>query len=138
METSTKSLKEKFQFKHVSRLAVRNAPQGYADYLAEQMEGVEMVAGPDATTGPAAGALLLFVNSMAEAQTLVPAAVSSLASVEPEGILWVAYPKSSSKRKFDINRDSLGPVVQAHGWRPVRQVAIDDLWSALRFRPGTM
>lgn len=129
-----KTLKEKFQFKHVTRLAVRNAPQGYVDLLAAQMDGIEIVASPDA----AADALLLFVNSMAEAQSLTPAAVKVAAAVKPEGILWVAYPKSSSKRKTDINRDTLWPVVQEHGWRPVRQVAIDDVWSALRFRPGTL
>lgn len=134
MDNSAKTLKDKFQFKHVSRLAVRNAPQGYVDHLAAQMEGVEIIASADA----AACALLLFVNNMAEAKTLIPGAVASLASVEPEGILWVAYPKGSGKRKFDVNRDTLWPVVQAQGWRPVRQVAIDELWSALRFRPGTM
>jgi hypothetical protein len=128
------TLKDKLQFKNVTRLAVRNAPQGYAKRLAGELEGIEVVAGPDA----AADALLLFVNNMAEAQALTPGAVEIVAAVKPEGVLWLAYPKGSSKIKTDINRDTLWPVVQAHGWRPVRQVAIDETWSALRFRPGTM
>ena len=129
-----KTLKDKFQFKNVRKLAVRNAPQGYAGRLAEQMEGIEVVAGPDAN----ADALLLFVNNRAEAEALAPGAVAAVAGVQPEGVLWVAYPKGSSKVKTDVNRDTLWPIIQAHGWRPVRQVAIDEVWSALRFRPGTM
>ena len=31
-----------------------------------------------------------------------------------------------------------GYLVQAYGWRPVRQIALDEVWSAMRFRPGTM
>ena len=134
MEKQEKTLKEKFQFKHVTKLAVRNAPQGVAERLADQLEGVEVVAGPDAQ----ADALLLFVNNMAEAQALAAGAVEAVAAVKPEGLLWLAYPKGSSKVKTDVNRDTLWPVVQAHGWRPVRQIAIDEVWSALRFRPGTM
>ncbi|BCJ74381.1 hypothetical protein CS0771_39250 [Catellatospora sp. IY07-71] len=47
-------------------------------------------------------------------------------------VLWVAYPKGG---RADINRDSLWPIVTEYGLRPNGQVAIDDTWSALRFRP---
>ncbi len=134
MDKAEKSLKEKFQFKNVTKLAVRNAPAGYADKLAAALDGIEVLAGPDAT----ADALLLFVNNLAEAQALAPGAVATVATAKPEGILWIAYPKGGSGIKTDVNRDKLWPVVQDSGWRPVRQVAIDDVWSAMRFRPGTM
>jgi hypothetical protein len=45
---------------------------------------------------------------------------------------WVAYPKAN---RADINRDTLWPIVAEYGMRPVTQVAVDDVWSALRFRP---
>ena len=129
-----KSLKEKFQFKNVTRLAVRNAPGGYIAKLESGLEGIEILAGPDA----AADAVLLFVNNLAEAQALAPGAVATVAPAKPEGILWIAYPKGGSGIKTDVNRDKLWPVVQESGWRPVRQIALDDVWSAMRFRPGTM
>jgi hypothetical protein len=44
----------------------------------------------------------------------------------------VAYPKGG---RADINRDSLWPILAEDGFRPVSQVALDDTWSALRFRP---
>jgi hypothetical protein len=45
--------------------------------------------------------------------------------------VWVAYPKAN---RTDINRDSLWPIVAEYGLRPNGQVAVDDIWSALRFR----
>ena len=50
-------------------------------------------------------------------------------------LTWVAYPKSG-QLGTDLNRDSLAALLTAQGVRPVRQVSIDDVWSALRFRPG--
>ncbi len=47
-------------------------------------------------------------------------------------VLWVAYPKGN---RADINRDSLWRLVAPFGLRPITQVAIDETWSALRFRP---
>ena len=47
----------------------------------------------------------------------------------------MAYPKSTSKKyKCEFNRDSGWPVLGAAGFEPVRMVAIDEDWSALRFR----
>lgn len=46
-------------------------------------------------------------------------------------VLWIAYPKGN---RSDINRDTLWPIVTEYGMRPNGQVAIDDTWSALRFR----
>jgi hypothetical protein len=82
MDKAEKMLKDKFQFKHVTKLAVRNAPAGYVEQMTPGLEGIEIVAGPDAV----ADALLLFVNSMAEAQALAPGAVATVAAAKPEGI----------------------------------------------------
>ncbi|TAE26028.1 MAG: hypothetical protein EAZ91_18465 [Cytophagales bacterium] len=45
------------------------------------------------------------------------------------------YPKQSSKKyRCEFNRDTGWASVGAAGFEPVRQVAINDDWSALRFR----
>lgn len=50
------------------------------------------------------------------------------------GRLWFAYPKKTGAIRTDISRDhGWGPMAEA-GLLPVTQVAIDDTWSALRFR----
>lgn len=79
--------------------------------------------------------ILLFVNSAQEAEEWTPR-VTEL----PDGdaVFWIAYPKQlpKSKIKPDINRDSLAAIVQEKTpYRPVSNVAIDEKWSALRFRP---
>lgn len=52
-----------------------------------------------------------------------------------DAVVWVAYPKGSSKRyTCEFNRDNGWERFGAHGFEPVRQVAIDEDWSALRFR----
>jgi len=46
-------------------------------------------------------------------------------------VTWVAYPKAK-QLGTDLNRDLIRTVVQANGLDTVRQVALDDIWSALR------
>jgi hypothetical protein len=46
-----------------------------------------------------------------------------------------AYPKAG-KLGTDLNRDVLAALLAGQGVQPVRQVAIDETWSALRFRPA--
>jgi len=46
-------------------------------------------------------------------------------------VVWVAYPKAN---RTDLNRDTLWPILVGFGMRPITQIAIDEVWSALRFR----
>jgi len=49
--------------------------------------------------------------------------------------LWFAYPKGTSKKyTCDFNRDEGWDVLRKSGFDSVRMVAIDQDWSALRFR----
>ncbi|HEX3795371.1 MAG TPA: hypothetical protein VHV57_12810 [Acidimicrobiales bacterium] len=50
-------------------------------------------------------------------------------------LTWVAYPKAG-QLGTDLNRDLLAALLEESGLQPVRQVAIDGIWSALRFRPA--
>lgn len=56
--------------------------------------------------------------------------------VSEDGLLWLCYPKKSSKayKGSDCSRESVMGMLAEEGYEPVRQVAIDDDWSALRFR----
>ena len=46
------------------------------------------------------------------------------------------YPKGGAKAGTDLNRDVLWQLVGPRGWTGVSLVAIDDTWSAMRFRPS--
>jgi hypothetical protein len=121
------SLAQKLQIKS-GKLIVLNAPQGYAEQLAKELK--------DLTVTPRASgqaeAVLLFVNSLAEVAERTPKAGKL---VKPGGMLWIAYAKGSSKVKTDVNRDKLWAAAEPIGWQPIRQIALDEVWSALRFKP---
>lgn len=75
---------------------------------------------------------LAFVTKQNEVNSLAKKASTRLVD---DGLLWLAYPKGSSKKyTCDFNRDSGWDELGKLGFEPVRQVAIDEDWSALRFR----
>jgi hypothetical protein len=47
---------------------------------------------------------------------------------------WVAYPKGSSKKYTDLNRDILSAELKKYGLESIRLIAINDTWSAMRFK----
>jgi hypothetical protein len=56
-------------------------------------------------------------------------------------LVWISYPKKTSKVKGTLSqgtlsRDVIREAMRAAGWRAVSIVAIDGVWSALRFRPA--
>ena len=67
-----------------------------------------------------------------DAATIRAALETRVADLASRPVLWVAYPKGN---RADINRDSLWRMIAPYGLRPITQVAIDETWSALRFRP---
>jgi len=53
----------------------------------------------------------------------------------PAAILWVTYPKLTSKAAGALNRDVLYGLMQEQGFQAVAQIAVDETWSAMRFKP---
>jgi hypothetical protein len=121
------SLAQKLQIKS-GKLIVMNAPKGYAERLARELKDLTV----SARASGQAAAVLLFVNSLAEVDKLAPKAGKL---VKPDGMLWIAYAKGTSKVKTDVNRDKLWAAAQPIGWQPIRQIALDEVWSAMRFKP---
>ena len=78
----------------------------------------------------AASVAIVFADSAASARETLTAHKGELGR---PGAFWVAYPKGGAA---DINRDSLWPIVADYDMRPCGQVAIDERWSGLRFRPN--
>ena len=106
---------------------VLNAPQSFEPELA-QLTGVTV---KRTLSGPSTFAMA-FVITQAE----LDAASSKLAAAcAGDAVLWMVYPKGSSRKyQCEFNRDSGWPTLGAAGFEPVRMVAVDEDWSALRFR----
>jgi predicted CoA-binding protein len=75
----------------------------------------------------------VFGTSNEELQTL---AHSAEAYVKEDALFWLCYPKKSSKlyKGSDCSRETVTKLLKDEGYEPVRQIAIDEDWSALRFR----
>ncbi|MBV9685110.1 MAG: hypothetical protein JO046_25175 [Solirubrobacterales bacterium] len=87
---------------------------------------------------PAAGALeradavIVFCRDRQELERLSDQFVPQAAR---DALTWVAYPKAG-ELGTERNRGVLAELVKVRGVRPVRQVAVDETWSALRLRPA--
>ena len=81
--------------------------------------------------GGAPDVLLAFVHSAAD---VAPALARALPHYADGRALWFAYPKKTGAIRTDITRDRGWEPMAAHDLLAVTQVAVDDTWSALRFR----
>jgi hypothetical protein len=119
---STKSIAEKLLIKPNTTVWLSHAAQ--LARIEPLPAGVRIVDGMEQAT-----VALVFADAAASAREILTAHRDHLA--QPT-VFWVAYPKAN---KADINRDTLWPILTEYGMRPIGQVAVDEVWSALRFRP---
>jgi hypothetical protein len=106
--------------------AVRNAPDGFAGTLGDLP--------PTATwrrqVRRGLDTVIAFHTSRA---ALVRDWPKLTAAVEPNGTVWVAWPKKASKVASDITEDVLRDEFLPTGWVDIKVCAIDETWSGLRF-----
>ena len=84
------------------------------------------------TRSAKAGAILVFVKTLADVDATCGPVVKA---AREDRLAWIAYPKAG-QLDTDLNRDILWRHLLKQRIQGVRQVSIDDVWSALRFRPG--
>jgi len=119
---ATKTVAEKLQIKPNTTIWVSDPNQ--ADLIAPLPDGTTHAIRIDEATC----ALIL----APDAATLRATLDAHRDDLTKPSIVWVAYPKAN---RSDINRDTLWPILTEYGMRPNSQIAIDEVWSALRFRP---
>lgn len=80
--------------------------------------------------------ILIFVKNQAELEKVLPKALKLF---QPETLLWIAYPKKTSKIKTDFTRDTGWSFLQDKDLRWVTLVSFNEDWSAFamrRYKPG--
>ena len=120
---------EKLNLKQHREILVVGAPSSFESELAS-LVGVTVLR--DLKKAKAVRFALAFTTKQAEVDSLA-ALLSSKA--EGDALVWFAYLKGTSKRyKCEFNRDTGWNSMRGAGFETVRQIAIDEDWTALRFR----
>lgn len=119
----------KLNLKDQATIHVIGAPPSFDGEL-QQLTGVDVQRTITAKTRTS------FAMAFAVTQAELDARSAALArAADGDAVIWIAYPKGTSKRyRCEFNRDTGWKVLAAAGFETVRMVAIDEDWSALRFR----
>jgi hypothetical protein len=123
------SVFDKLNLKDQLEILVLDAPASFEPEL-KTLSGISILR--DARQLKSIEFAVAFVAVRAEVERAVKLIVPK---AKGDPTLWFAYPKGTSKRiAAEINRDSGWESLQSAGFETVRLVAIDEDWSALRFR----
>ncbi|SKB96968.1 hypothetical protein SAMN05660226_04071 [Parapedobacter luteus] len=124
------ALFKKLNFKSQKSLLSINHPPSFQVALNDIAADTQIV-----TEVERAGSIsfaIVFVTQQKEIDNIITQLVPKL---ETDAVLWFCYPKGTSKRyQCDFNRDTGWKILGQYDLEPVRQVAIDEDWSAIRFR----
>ncbi len=122
------SLAKKMKLKSGQRAVVVNAPAGYLKALSplpSRVEAAEKLQGKFDW-------VQVFVKNKAELDKLIPKVVRAL---KPDGLLWISFPKGTSRIQTDLTRDKGWEAVQQADLKWVNLISVDETWSAFSLRP---
>jgi len=118
-------LAKKMKLKSGTSAAVINAPENYVTELKH-----------DTAMSPTLNGkfdwIQIFVKSKAELDALAPKAAKAL---KPESILWISFPKGTSKIQTDLTRDKGWEILQGLNLKWINLVSVNQIWSAFALRP---
>ena len=121
-------LAKKLQIKPDKRWLFFNAPENYLTSLEPLPDGVIAVFEPKGNFD----GVQLFVKDRNE----LASSLKIIAPVlNPDTVFWVSYPKKSSGIVSDLEMMSSWDELVKYGLRGVAAAAINETWTALRFRP---
>jgi hypothetical protein len=123
---SERSLAQRLVIRPGNRVAAINPPPHYRRTLGELPAGVTL--GAKHTD---ADVVHLFVRDRAELAREWPRIADG---IRDAAVVWISYPKKAGTLKTDLTRDVGWEPVGDTGFEGVSQVAIDEIWSALRFK----
>ncbi|HXI86862.1 MAG TPA: hypothetical protein VNH64_05355 [Parvularculaceae bacterium] len=118
-------LAEKLGYKQGMTAFLINAPKDYARLIHPAPEDVVFRARPGRNLGLAH----LFVRRRSDLEKRLKPLI---AAIRPAGMIWVSWPKKSSKVETDVTEDVVRDVALPLGLVDVKVCAVDDIWSALK------
>ena len=125
----TKPVARKLGMNPGMRTLIIAPPPGYLKLLAPLPEGL--------TVSSRAEGMYPFVQVFATRLSEISTFAQKLSKcAAPNALVWISYPKKAAKLAGNLSRDAIREAMSGTGWRAVSIVAIDEVWSALRFRPA--
>ncbi len=121
-----KPLAQKLGIKKGDVLAFSNAPDDYDRLLGKLPDGVVVARELEGRLD----FVQLFATERASLEREFPQLEARL---ERNGMIWVSWPKASSRRQTDLSDHVVREVGLKNGFVDVKVCAIDDSWSALKF-----
>jgi hypothetical protein len=118
-------LLQKLGFKPPMTVLVAGAPPDYESWLGELPAGLAFRAEPDSTVEAAH----LFFTERAALEEALTGLRRRLA---PSGLVWISWPKKSSKVSTDITEDVVRELALPLGFVDVKVCAVSDIWSGLK------
>jgi len=119
------TLAKKMKLKPGLRAAVLNAPENYLLELNHDSEIAQKLSGKFDW-------IQIFAKNKKELASLAPKAVSAL---KPDSLLWLSFPKGTSKLQTDLTRDKGWEVLQDLELKFITLVSVNEMWSAFALRP---
>jgi hypothetical protein len=111
------------------RALILASPPGYLKMLMSQADGL--------TASSRARGTYSFVQVFATRLSDLHQVTQRLSKhAAPNALVWISYPKKTSRIDSGLSRDIIREAMSGTGWRAVSIIAIDEVWSALRFRPA--
>lgn len=126
------SLAARLQVKPEMSVVVFNAPASLIHTLRSEAQG-EVAVGDDLPGGAGKfDVVFLFAKDSGELERWYNTAERALN--DAGSIFWVAYPKKSSGVGTDLTRDEGWSRIWSDGWKGVRSISIDEVWTGIRFK----
>lgn len=115
---------KKLGLKDGQKVILRNFPENYFDLLIEVPEIKEC------EDGELADFVHWFGTELQDLTTDLPALS---ARIRQNGMIWISWPKKSSKITTDLNYHTVKAVISKFGMVDVKVSAIDDTWTATKY-----
>ncbi|HAN19498.1 MAG: hypothetical protein A2X13_01050 [Bacteroidetes bacterium GWC2_33_15] len=123
---SDKSIADRLFIKTGYRIALIGAPDTFLDQIGNLPEKVIITRSVGKTTN--------IVQAFVDKKEKLIDFLENLFKENKELIVWIAYPKGTSKIKTDINRDIIAKMALEYGMKSVAMISIDDTWASMRFK----
>ena len=119
---------EKLQLKEEKNLLIQGLPSSVEKQFAKLAYNKNLT--PLLKTRKIDFALIFAINQL-QLNNILKEVFSAL---HPESKLWISYPKTTSKIVSDLNRDASWEILSKNEYEAVRQVTLDHVWTAMRFK----